>query len=39
VALAPDQFDFSTSTLAGTTVVGDKTVWLQGATVGLEGRW
>jgi len=39
VALAPDQFDFSTSTVAGTTVVGDKTVWLQGATVGLEGRW
>jgi hypothetical protein len=39
VALAPDQFDFSTSTAAGTTVVGDKTVWLQGATVGLEGRW
>lgn len=39
VALAPDQFDFSTSTLAGTTVVGDKTVWLQGATLGIEGRW
>lgn len=39
VALAPDQFDFSTDTLAGTTVVGEKTVWLQGATLGLEGRW
>ena len=39
VALAPDQFDFSTDTLAGTTVVGEKTVWLQGATLGLEARW
>ena len=39
VALAPDQFDFSTSTLAGTTVVGGQTIWLQGATLGIEGRW
>jgi len=39
VALAPDQFDFSTDTLAGTTVIGEKTVWLQGATLGLEARW
>ncbi|MEI6239783.1 MAG: BBP7 family outer membrane beta-barrel protein [Planctomycetia bacterium] len=39
VALAPDQFDFATNTLAGTTVVGEKTVWLQGATLGLEARW
>lgn len=39
VALAPDQFDFSTDTTAGTTVIGGQTVWLQGATLGLEGRW
>jgi len=39
VALAPDQFDFTTDTRAGTAVVGDNTVWLQGATLGLEGRW
>jgi hypothetical protein len=30
---------FYTDTLAGTTVVGEKTVWLQGATLGLEARW
>jgi hypothetical protein len=39
VALAPDQFDFSTDTLAGTAIVGEKSVWLQGATLGLEARW
>ena len=39
VALAPNQFDFSLDTLAGTTVAGGQTVWLQGATVGLEARW
>lgn len=39
VALAPDQFDFTTDTRAGTTVVGGNTIWLQGATLGLEGRW
>lgn len=39
VALAPDQFDFSTDTRAGTSVIGNQTVWLQGATLGLEGRW
>ena len=39
VALAPDQFDFSASPLAGTGVVGERMVWLQGATLGLEGRW
>ncbi|MFM8377806.1 MAG: BBP7 family outer membrane beta-barrel protein [Planctomycetia bacterium] len=39
VALAPNQFDFSTSTAAGTTVVGESSIWLQGATLGLEGRW
>lgn len=39
VALAPDQFDFSTSTLAGTSVAGGQTIWLQGGTLGVEGRW
>jgi hypothetical protein len=39
VALAPDQFNFTTDTLAGTTIVGGNTIWLQGATIGLEGRW
>lgn len=39
VALAPDQFDFSTAPGAGTHLVGGKTVWLEGATLGLEGRW
>ncbi|NDC54102.1 MAG: hypothetical protein EBZ74_07350 [Planctomycetia bacterium] len=39
VALAPDQFDFTTTTTAGTGLVGEKMVWLQGATLGLEGRW
>lgn len=39
VALAPDQFDFTTNTLAGTGIVGGKTVWLEGATLGVEARW
>lgn len=39
VALAPDQFDFSNDLLAGTTVDGGQTLWLGGASLGLEGRW
>jgi len=39
VALAPDQFDFGNGPGAGTRLVGGKTVWLEGATLGLEGRW
>jgi hypothetical protein len=39
VALAPDQFDFSTGADAGTSLVADKTIWLQGASLGLEARW
>lgn len=39
VALAPNQFDFSTDQLAGTTVNGGQTLWLGGASFGLEGRW
>ena len=39
VALAPDQFDFNIDTLAGTAVSGGDTLWIQGATVGLDARW
>lgn len=39
VALAPNQFDFSTDQLAGTTVNGGQTLWLGGASFGLEGHW
>ena len=39
VALAPDQFDFSTNIDAGTAVDGNATLWLGGATLGLEARW
>lgn len=39
VALAPDQFDFSSTTDAGTGITAQKTIWLQGATIGLEARW
>jgi len=39
VALAPEQFDFSTNTDAGTTVDGNGTLWLGGGTLGLEARW
>ena len=39
VALAPDQFDFSASTLAGRAVDGNSTLWLGGGSLGLEARW
>ncbi len=39
VALAPDQFDFSTNIDAGTAVDGNATLWLGGGTLGLEARW
>jgi len=39
VALAPDQFDFSTALNAGTQVDGNATLWLGGGTLGLEARW
>jgi hypothetical protein len=39
VALAPNQFDFSTNANAGTAVVDNSTVWLGGGTLGLEARW
>ena len=39
VAPAPDQFDFSTDALAGTTLDANQTIWLGGASLGLEARW
>jgi hypothetical protein len=39
VALAPDQFDFTADTEAGTRLDGNQTLWLGGATLGLEARW
>lgn len=39
VALAPDQFDFSTSTAPVTTIDVNKSLWLGGANLGLEKRW
>ncbi len=39
VALAPDQFDFSSNVDAGTAVDGNATLWLGGGTLGLEARW
>ena len=39
VALAPDQFDFSTDLDAGTRLDGNATLWLGGGTLGLEARW
>ena len=39
VALAPDQWDFSTNANAGTTLAGGGGVFLHGASVGLEARW
>ena len=39
VALAPDQFDFSTNLNAGTRLDGNSTLWLGGGTLGLEARW
>jgi len=39
VALAPNQFDFSTNGLAATTVDTNNTLWLGGGSVGLEARW
>jgi len=39
VALAPDQFDFSNATEAPTNVQAGSTLWLGGASVGLEATW
>jgi hypothetical protein len=39
VALAPDQFDFSDATEAPTNVQAGSTLWLGGASIGLEAAW
>jgi hypothetical protein len=39
VALAPNQFDFSDATEAPTDVQAGSTLWLGGASVGLEAAW
>ncbi len=39
VALAPNQFDFSDATEAPTDVQAGSTLWLGGASVGLEATW
>ena len=39
VALAPDQFDFSTDDDAGTAVRRGSSIWLGGGTLGLEAAW
>lgn len=39
VALAPDQFDFSDATEAPTDVQAGRTLWLGGASIGLEAAW
>lgn len=39
VALAPDQWDFSTSAAAGTALRSGGWVFLDGANLGLEARW
>jgi hypothetical protein len=39
VALAPDQFDFSSSQTGGTNLNGSGSMFLSGANLGLEARW
>jgi hypothetical protein len=39
VALAPDQWDFSTNDNAGTSLAGGGGMFLSGANLGLEARW
>ena len=39
VALAPNQFDFGTSPVGGTNLVGGGSLFLHGANLGLEARW
>ena len=39
VALAPDQFDFSSSRTGGTNLNGSGSMFLSGANLGLEARW
>lgn len=39
VALAPNQFDFSTPPVGGTNLIGGSSLFLHGANLGLEARW
>ncbi|MFM8415318.1 MAG: BBP7 family outer membrane beta-barrel protein [Planctomycetota bacterium] len=39
LALAPDQFDFSTNAGAGTQLVNSSGIFYHGANLGLEARW
>ena len=39
VALATSQFDFSNAATAGTGVANGGTFWINGLTLGVEGRW
>lgn len=39
IALAPNQWDFSTATAGGTTLTGGDSMFLSGANLGLEARW
>jgi hypothetical protein len=39
VALAPDQFDFTPSSIGGTNLNGSGSMFLSGANLGLEARW
>lgn len=39
IALAPNQWDFSTATDAGTALVGGDSMFLSGVNLGLEARW
>jgi hypothetical protein len=39
VALAPNQFDFSSPPAGGTQLHGGSSVFLSGANLGLEARW
>ena len=39
VALAPNQFDFSSPPDGGNTLVGGSSLFLHGANLGLEARW
>lgn len=39
VALAANQWDFTTTDSSGTGLVGDSTLFLHGASLGIEARW
>ena len=39
LALAPNQFDFSTDTGAGSRLVSGGGIFMHGANLGLEARW